>query len=148
MRLLLVAAALATLSGAAFAEGRYVNARFGYAVCVPGGLTGQGESENGDGQRFVADDGAELIVYGAHNALGETLEDRRASALERLGPASYRAGGRDWFVVSGRTGDRVYYVRTTLRRGVFASFELTYPSAAAARWNAAAADLLRCFRAR
>ena len=148
MRRLACAAALAALAAPALAEGRYDNPRFGYAICIPYGLVGQGESDNGDGQRFVAEDGAELIVYGAHNALDETLADRREATLERLGPASYRAAGRDWFVVSGRTGDRVYYVRTTLRRGVFASFELTYPSAAAARWNAAAADLSRCFRAR
>ena len=148
MRILLLATLFAALAGPALAETRYVNARFGYAICIPDGLAGQGEADNGDGQRFVADDGAELIVYGAHNALDETLAARREATLERLGPASYRAGGRDWFVVSGRAGERIYYVRTTLRRGVFTSFELTYPDAAAARWNAAAADLSRCFTAR
>lgn len=149
MRLILCAAALlaATTSGAQ-AEGRYANARFGYAICVPDGLAGQGEADNGDGQRFVSQDGAELLVYGSFNALDETLAARRAATVARLGPAAYRAGGRDWFVVSGRAGDRVYYVRATLRGDVFSTMELTYPAAAASRWDALAGRLSRCFSPR
>ncbi|QLP98556.1 MAG: hypothetical protein HZY79_15835 [Rhodoblastus sp.] len=68
--------------------------------------------------------------------------------MTRLGPAAYRAGGRDWFVVSGRAADRVYYVRATLRGDVFTTMELTYPAAAAPRWDAVAARLSRCFSPR
>jgi hypothetical protein len=139
--------AVATTPGAA-AEGRYANARFGYAICVPEGLVGQGEADNGDGQRFVSDDGAELLVYGAFNALDETLASRREATVARLGPSTYRAGGRDWFVVSGRAEDRVYYVRAALRGGVFSTMELTYPAAAAPRWDALAGRLSRCFSPR
>lgn len=152
MRLVFLALALMACGwlppAAQAAEGRYVNARFGFSICVPAGLVAQGESENGDGQRFEAADGAALIAYAGHNALDETLAARRDATVERLGPASYRSGGRDWFVVSGRRGETVYYARTALRGDVFSSFELTYPRAAAARWDAAAATLSRCFRAR
>ena len=146
--LVLMSALAATLSVAEAAQERYVNARFGYSICVPAGLVGQAESANGDGQRFDAADGATLIVYASHNALEESLADQRASMIARLGSASYQSGGNDWFVVSGRSGETIYYARATLRGGVFTSFEFTYPHAAAARWDAAARELSRCFRAR
>lgn len=157
MRSLLLAATLIFLAatlifaaapGAAQAEERYVNARFGYAICVPDGLVGQDEADNGDGRRFEAADGARLLVYGGHNALDETLADRRAATIERLGAASYQSAGPDWFVASGRAGETIYYVRASLRRDVFSTMELTYPAAAAARWNAVAAQLSRCFKPR
>lgn len=149
MRSLLLFAAFASmLTGARAAESRYVNARFGYSICVPAGLVGQGESDNGDGQRFEAADGAVLLAYGSANALNETLAARRASLVERLGPASYRSAGKGWFVISGRAGATTYYARVALRGEVFSSFELTYPNAAAARWDAVAAELSRCFKAR
>lgn len=137
------------LAWPAFAQeiGRYDNARFGYSICTPDGLTPQGEAENGDGQTFLSGDGAKLIVYGGFNALDETLAQRRAATIERLGPASYSKTGRGWFVVSGQAGEEIYYVRTSLKGDVFTSFEFTYPAAEAARWNPVAATLSRCFKA-
>src|ERR1041385_1331675 len=48
----------------------YTNARFQYSICYPPDLlVPQGEPENADGQKFLAKDGAKLIVFGRHNAL-------------------------------------------------------------------------------
>lgn len=148
MKHVALAAMIAALSSsAAFAQSTYTNQRFGYSICIPAGLVAQREADNGDGRAFLAADGAKLIVYASHNALDQTLAQARGDVIERLGPASYRAGGADWFVVSGGASGAIYYVRTSLRRGVFTSFELTYPASAAARWNPVAAQLSRCFRA-
>src|ERR1041385_1585764 len=47
----------------------YTNVRFHYSICYPQDLlVPQGEAENSDGQKFVAKDGAKLIVFG-RNAL-------------------------------------------------------------------------------
>ena len=50
--------------------------------------------------------------------VGQCYGNRRET-IERLGPASYLAGQADWFVVSGRSGEAIYYVKTALRRGAF-----------------------------
>ena len=48
----------------------------------------QGEPDNGDGQKFLARDGAELVVYGSNNALDESLKNTLADAGARLaGPS-------------------------------------------------------------
>lgn len=138
-------AAIALAFGPAAAQDDYVNARFGYSICVPEGFAAQGEAENGDGQMFLAE-GASLRVYGGHDALDQGLSGMRASALERLGPASYDKTGRDWFVISGRGGAQIYYMRAATRNGVFAAFEFTYPKALVERWNPVAAQLSRCFK--
>ncbi len=148
MRPALLAAALCIVAAPAAAEAIYVNHRFGYSICHPPQLRPQGESDNGDGQTFQSQGGARLIVYGAHNVFDETLPQRRAETVERLGPASYVAGKADWFVVSGRSGDTIYYAKTALRRGVFVSMELTYPTGLARDYDVVAARLSSCFRTR
>ena len=141
----LALAAALTEAGAAPRDPVYRNARFGYSICYPADFTPQGEAPNADGQKFIGPDGATLIVYGGHNALDRSLAQHRRDAAERLGPPRYEAGRGDWYVLSGRSGEQIYYVRTALRRGVFVSMEFVYPAARAARYDALAARLSKCF---
>ncbi len=55
----------------------YRNVRFDYSISYPADLLSpQGESVNEDGQRFVSRDGrTELLVYGSHNSLDQTLRE-------------------------------------------------------------------------
>lgn len=67
MRIVL-ALILATLAWPVLAQapwGIYENARYGYALDIPPGFDGQGESDNGDGQIFLLDGRvARLTVWG------------------------------------------------------------------------------------
>ena len=42
----------------------YINARFGYRLDYPADFVPQGESDSGDGQVFIGEEGAELRVWG------------------------------------------------------------------------------------
>jgi hypothetical protein len=74
---------------------------------ISGLLVPQGEWANSDGQKFLAADGRQLIVFGSNNALNEPLKNAFAATGSRLavpsGKVTYRVLKPDWFVVSVRT---------------------------------------------
>ena len=136
------------------AEGRwesYANARFGYAICYPADLMRpQGEADNGDGQRFLAADGAVLAVYGGNEVLSRSLDEVYRETASRLagsgGRVTYKALKSNRFVVSGHDGaGRVFYATLRARDGQFATFELTYGKDHAATYDKVAARLNGCF---
>ena len=98
----------------------YSNVRFEYSVTYPSDLLKpQGEPDNGDGQVFKSDDGtAEMRVYGGYNALNQTLKQIYQDAINDLGATnvSYKLLQTNFFVVSGKKNERVYY-RKTVRSG-------------------------------
>src|SRR5574341_1362650 len=110
----------------------YHNARFNYSISYPFKvLIPQGEAVNGDGQKFLSQDGrAEMLVYGSHNSLDQTLrevyeqETSRAEHPDRT--VTYRVLRAGWFVVSGVENGRVFYQKTMLREGVFKTFRIEY----------------------
>ena len=108
----------------------YRNARFGYSISYPSRLLiPQGESTNGDGQKFASKDGrAELIVYGSNNALDQTLEqvfdETKGPSSDRV--VTYQTIKQDWFVVSGTEGGKIFYQKTFLRAGVFKTMRIEY----------------------
>jgi hypothetical protein len=137
------------------ADGRrwstYVNDRFGYSICYPADLMRpQREADNSDGRKFVADDGAELIVYGGYNALADPVRDALRETSERLagagGRVTYRLLKTDRFVVSGfGASGGVFYASLVERDGRFRTFELTYATAHASIYDKVAARVNACF---
>jgi hypothetical protein len=128
----------------------YANSRFAYSICYPKNLLNpQGESPNGDGQKFLAKDGAQLLVYGSNNALSESINDvfnRTASRLAGLsGKVTYKAIKPAWFVLSGQHDSTIFYAKTLYAKDLILSFELTYPSSQAGAYNPVAAKLASCF---
>ena len=128
----------------------YTNLRFQYAICYPEDLMiPQGESPNNDGQNFLAKDGARLIVFGQNNALSESLEDALADTESRLagtsGKVTYKVLKPNWFVVSGRNGQTVFYARTSYNGDQFKSFELTYSNSVAEVYAPLIGRLTTCF---
>lgn len=93
--------------------GHYVNPRFGYAIDVPPGFVGQGESANGDGQAFETPT-ADLLVFGSY-ILDGGFEDEvrfRQQAWTTEGWAiTYQATTPTWASYSGVKGSRVFYER-------------------------------------
>lgn len=137
-------------SASAHAWKRYTNVRFQYSICYPEDLlVPQGESPNSDGQKFLAKDGAQLVVFGRNNAMGESLRAALASTEARLtdssGKITYKALRPNWFVVSGQNGNTYFYARTQYSRGQFKSFEFTYDHSAAAIYKPLIGRLASCF---
>ena len=128
----------------------YTNVRFQYKICYPTDLLSpQGESENSDGQTFLAKDGAKLIVYGQNNALNDSLKNTLQETASRLagpsGKVTYQVLKPNWFVASGRGKDDIFYVKTLYSHDQFKSFELTYKDSQAAVYGPIVKRLSSCF---
>ena len=113
---------------------RYVNGRFRYAVDVPDFLIGQGEADNGDGQRFVSPDGlATLTVFGSNLPTADTATGAHAQALADAADngrsVTYEVAGEDAFTVSGYepNGD-IFFTRSWIRGGRQVTMDWEYPA--------------------
>lgn len=61
---------------------------------------------------------------------------------------TYRAAGKNWFVLSGTRGDRVFYTRYQLshRNEIVNAFEISYPAALTSSYNPIAARISKSLR--
>jgi hypothetical protein len=123
----------------------YGNARFGYTIDYPAGLFApQPEAENGDGRHFTAlHGGADLAVWGGYNANDQSPDDIATTAAGDCvsAPKPYRLVKPTVVVVSCATANGVLYHKTYIRGDVLTTFELTYPAAEKARWDAVVGKL-------
>lgn len=119
----------------------YENARFGTVISYPARLLrARTEPVNSDGVTFSYADGARLLVYGQHILEGVTPSQPRAflawaSANER--GVTYRTSGRDFAVMSGVDGGRIFYQRFAFDHagGVIHSYRLEYPRSLQSRYG-------------
>lgn len=135
MRAFLLAVVLLLISGPAQAQdwGRYENARFGYAIDVPTGFVGEGESQSGDGQVFRSETGtASLHVWGGH-ILDGSFEAAMQAAIDYAGEDGWRLGEQavtpSWAGYSGTRNGLMLHARVIALCGgsQFAAFALEYP---------------------
>jgi hypothetical protein len=132
---------------------RYINVRYRYSIEYPGDLLiPQGESDNSDGQRFTSKDGSsELAVWGEHaidaaKDVPISLSEAYAQQVAEGGNSiTYKRAGKDWYVVSGRTGSKVFYRKTLAEGGDFKRFELTYPQSKKDRFDVVVGRISRSF---
>lgn len=88
----------------------YANVRFQYQICYPSRLLKpQGESDNSDGQRFLASDGGELAVFGWNNISGfahgkDELEASLSEAVEQAISALKGPKGKVTYKVIKKNG--------------------------------------------
>ncbi|MEW6131157.1 MAG: hypothetical protein AB1757_29265 [Acidobacteriota bacterium] len=137
----------------AYAQGNYqtyTNARFAYAIAYPADLLiPQGEADNGDGQKFISKDGrAVLLVYGSHNALNQKLKEAfaEASAPTDDRQVTYKILRADWFVVSGKAGEKIFYQKTLLKNGVFKTFRIEYDESQKNIYDTVTAKIAKSFK--
>jgi hypothetical protein len=126
----------------------YSNARFAYSISYPSDLLKpQGEAENGDGQIFLAKDGAEMRVYGSNNVLEQTLKDVYQEALNDLGKGvTYKLLRRDYFVVSGKKDGKIYYRKTIKRDDQFLTFTIEYDAGDKAVYDKVTTKIVASFK--
>jgi hypothetical protein len=131
--------------------GHYVNVRYGYAIDVPAGFVGQGESDNSDGQVFRTPT-ATLTVYGGNILDGDfesEARQRQGSAASEGWGISYQVSTPSNASYSGKRGGRVLYARLIALCGgsQFAAFELEYSKADISKFDTVVGALVRSLRA-
>lgn len=131
----------------------YQNARFDYSISYPVDiLFPQGESANGDGQKFLSKDGqTEMLVYGSNNSLDQTLrqvyeQETNPSQEHASRVITYHVLRADWFVVSGVENGRVFYQKTMLKASVFKTFRIDYSETQKGKFDSITAAIARSFK--
>lgn len=112
----------------------YFNGRFEFCVDYPSNfLSPQGESENNDGNVFTTANGTgEMRVSGMYNVLDESIAEafKSASAKNQYYDAdhqiTYKAQKGDWFVISGKYFESIFYVKTKLKGDTFYTISFEY----------------------
>ena len=112
----------------------YHNQRFDFCVSYPSSfLREKGESENQDGNTFAnANGSSEMRASAMYNALEESIKEAFQSATkneryyedERI--VMYKQQKDNWFVVSGKYNESIFYVRTVLIEDTFYSLYFEY----------------------
>jgi hypothetical protein len=142
----LVAAALpAWADGHAWAD--YNNIKYAYAGCYPKGIfTGQGESDAGDGQAFIAADGANITMYGAYgtDGLRDEMTADKTYFFGAAGRPTLQVLKPGYFIFSGYKGEDIVYEKKILSGDVFVTFSITYPKAHRALYDPLIAPMLKC----
>jgi hypothetical protein len=136
---------IALAAGAASSDWRReVVPRFGAAAEIPSrGFVALPDPENRDGRMWESStDGGTITLYGGFIVVTPDFASYRAwreeAERESGTRITYRAGGKDWFVISGRNGNRIVYERIENACGgeAFVAIRFDYPAVAAKRWDA------------
>jgi hypothetical protein len=117
---------------------KYCNDRFGFCLVYPAHMDQEPPPVNNDGRVFYDRQGFRLTASGINNVLEDTLASERLSQERHFDLVSYRADGKDWYVLSGYKGDNIVYLKTYVGPGSINHLHLSYP----ARLQAAYADLV------
>lgn len=128
----------------------YVNGRFGFSICYPREVLAAPESASQDGRSFHGAGGFEALVFTEfYNIDAKSIDVRKLEAEREQSSGgasiSYRAAGKNWFVISGRRNERIFYQKTVLRNDQFINFEASYQASAANIWNFTVSKMSRCF---
>lgn len=110
------------------ADGRYLNARFGYAVTIPSGFTWQAESADGDGRTFTdGQTGMTIAAWGSNNALNETVISAFTQATAGHS-VSYQQILDSEFTATWEENGTITYIREMVSAGAIRAVQFTYPS--------------------
>ncbi len=129
----------------------YSNARFGTSIDFPAGHFAPGPApENGDGLRFSGSDGVSgFIIFGRYNVMklpmsGLIAEDM---ASEHYDEITYQKWDKGWYVLSGFSGDNIFYRKVILRPvdETIHTFEITYPKAQKEMYDAVVSRMSQSF---
>lgn len=131
----------------------YNNPRFGTAIMVPSEFRTEPPSTNNDGRSFLSPDGrARIAVYGSHapSVVVENFDAYRSWLAAEAGIAvSYRAHGKDWFVISGRNGQDIVYIRVIAgcaNRSIAHHVQISYPADEKRRYDKIVGRVARSLR--
>ena len=119
----------------------YVNARFSTVCTFPDQIFTERmpEPENGDGLEWHSADGASVACYGSYNALDDTpksLVENEKTNPEPDEKVTYGKAGKNWAVLSGTKGDKIFYRRSVFgKEDVVHTVFIKYPAALKAKYD-------------
>jgi hypothetical protein len=154
VRAVLAAAVLTSAAGASSAQiwRIYQNDRYGTTIEYPGFFQPGEPPAIDDGLAFSSADGASFAVFASYNASDFDLAGYQDFIVKNLAAGkviTYRAHGRDWFVISGTAGtDRVFYQRHRLSYGgeMTEGFVMSYPVGLKQKYDPIVARMAKSFR--
>ncbi|OBU88223.1 hypothetical protein [Chromobacterium subtsugae] len=132
----------------------YANVRFPFSIPYPKGLLIPGEEpDNGDGLAFTSPDGQTVMTAsGINNANDDTLQSEYRDDLKRPSESgqprkvAFKTIKKDWFVISGTEGDKIFYQKTYLVDDQFMTFDIRYPASQRAKWDPIVAHISKQFK--
>ncbi|NVN88141.1 MAG: hypothetical protein HXX15_18835 [Rhodopseudomonas sp.] len=127
----------------------YANARFGTIVDYPADIFSviDPPPENNDGRRFHSSDGrAELSIYASYNAMDNTPKSYLEEYVDHQG-ATYKQVTANFFAVSGKRGNDIYYQRCNFIRDTVHCMSLNYPADQASTYDAIVTRISKSLRA-
>jgi len=125
---------------------KYCNARFGFCVRYPASLVMREAPANDDGRKFDNGNGLYLTVSGINNASNSTLKAEMSAARDEFDKVTYRAVGKNWFVMSGIKNDEIIYVKTFIGGGSINHLEIKYGTNFKKMYRTVAGNMAQSFR--
>lgn len=112
----------------------YYNDRFEFCVDYPMNyLFAQGEPENNDGNTFsTTNRSSEMQASGMYNALEQSISEAFIDATAKSvyyddeRKITYKAQNANWFVISGKYNESIFYVKTVLKGDTFYTLYFEY----------------------
>lgn len=109
------------------ADSTYRNVRYGFSFPEAKGMKSDRLPDNGDGIKLKNGKGFSITAYGSNNVLTATLMDEENSHSSTMDKVTYRAKGKNWYVVSGLKGSQVIYIKGFVGVGSINTLLLEYP---------------------
>ncbi len=125
---------------------RYCNARYGFCVSYPSNFRREPPPVNDDGRRFDGPNGLIMTASGINNVSDGTLETEMRSESESFDRITYRAKGKNWFVLSGHKGVNIGYLKAFVGSGSMNHLIIEYPASLRAKYAGLVARVGRSFK--
>jgi len=136
---------------------KYCNDRFGFCVFYPAsvgwrdqqGVWHEGRNaaapENNDGSKFDNGNGLEVTVSGINNASHDTLKSEMTSARKDFDRITYRAKGKNWFILKGQKADVIIFLKTYIGRGSVNHLRIEVPEPQKTNYSQVVSDIAGSF---
>jgi hypothetical protein len=127
----------------------YQNDRYGTTIDYPDLFKMQPPPGSDDGREFKSSDGADFTVSASYFALDLTVAKYRdfiVKNLDRGSAISYETRGKDWFVISGTVGDKIFYEKHRLSHGMNEDFVMSYPASTKQTYDPIVARMAKSLR--
>lgn len=122
----------------------YNNGRYGYSLKYPTDVLSQSsQAGNGDGAVFTGNK-ITVTVSGSNNVFHEDIDELYAEAQAR-GGVSYKNKKSNYFIVSGTTGNTIYYTKTYVGRESINTLTIEYPTSMKKQYDSTVTTVANSF---
>lgn len=130
---------------------RYTNARYGFSIIYPSNFLSGEEPTNGDGLKFFSPDGLETITaYGSNDSAVfefKNVKDAMEFEMKNIDAnISYKHMSKNWFVLSYKKYNKIYYSKTYVGKGSTNTLLIEYPESLKEKYDKLIPELIKGFR--